>query len=295
MVNTQERKMALKYQILVNEFDEPFIQGWHRFTNRLIHIHHISEADPGIPLIVPANPLGFIGDWMRAKRPYIAINRPYIGSWLETKRLSARVSINSFAPTRLREIPHSRWNTTRLEKQPWKVKEVKNVLIAPSRKSQQMFTNIVLETWAEKIKEILESQGANCKIRYKVGKKGVQHYGNPDVGFKGIFGDDGDFEWADLVISYSSAITAEAFWYGKKVISLGPCPTWVACERTLDNWKDPSEPVNRDIWHEHVAWCQFNLNEWYDGSAQEKALFYQGHPYEVTHDELFNNSQGGIF
>jgi hypothetical protein len=287
--------MALKYQILVNEFDEPFIKGWQKFTGRLIHIHHISEADPGIPLIVPANPLGLIGEWMRAKNPYIAINRPYIGSWLETKRFSARVSINSFAPTRLHKIPYSRWHTTRLMKQPWKVKEVKNVLIAPSRKSQQMFTNIVLETWAEKIKEILESQGANCKIRYKVGKKGIQHYGNPDVGFKGIFGNDGDFEWADLVISYSSAITAEAFWYGKKVISLGPCPTWVACERTLANWRDPNEPVNRDVWHEHVAWCQFNLDEWYDGSAQEKALFYQGHPYEVTHDELFNNSQGSIF
>lgn len=287
--------MALKYQILVHEFDEPFIKGWQKFTGRLIHIHNIAEADPGIPLIVPANPLGFIGEWMRAKRPYIAINRPYIGSWLETKRFSARVSINSFAPTKLNSIPYSRWNTTRLMKQPWKVKEIKNVLIAPSKKSQIIFTGEDTVVWSERIKQFFESQGAVVKIRPKVGKKGVQHYGRPESNFKGVFGLDGDFEWADLVVSYSSAITAEAFWYGKKAISLGPCPTWIACEKTLDNWHDPTEPATRDIWHEHVAWCQFNLEEWYDGSAQEKALYYQGHPYEVPHDELFINSQGSVF
>ena len=295
MVNIKERKMALKYQILVNEFDEPFIKGWERFTGRLIHIFDVSKADPGIPLIVPANPLGSIGEWMKAKYPFIAVNRPYLGSWVSKRRVAVRVSINSFAPTKLKSIPYSRWNTTRLEKQPWKVKEIKNVLIAPSRKSQGIFTGVDITEWSKKLKIFFESQGVNVKIRYKVGKKGVQHYGNPSVGFKGVFGFDGDFEWADLVVSHSSAITSEAFWYGKKVISLGPCPTWIACESTLANWRDPLEPVNRDVWHEHVAWCQYNVDEWYDGSAQEKALFYQGHPYEVPHDELFNNSQGSIF
>lgn len=289
MVNIKERKMALKYQILVHEFDESFIKGWQRFTKRLIFIEDITSADSGIPLIVPANPLGLIGRWMRDKKPYIAINRPYIGSWLETKRFSARVSINSFAPTRLGNFQGSRWNTTRLQKQPWKVKEVKNILIAPSNKSQAIFTSEDPAIWSERMKEFFESQGANVKVRPKVGKKGVQHYGHAASGFRGVFGEDGDFEWADLVVSYSSAITAEAFWYGKKVISLGPCPTWVACDNTLDNWQDPKEPVNRDLWHDHIAWCQFNHSEWYDGSAQEKALHYQGHPYEVPHIDLFKS------
>lgn len=279
--------MALKYQILTREFDKPFIKGWQRFSSRVILIEDIALADPGIPLILPANPLGLVGQWMRDKKPYIAINRPYIGSWVEKKRFSSRVSINSFAPTRLGKFQHSRWNTTRLQQQPWKVKEVNNVLIAPSNKSQAIFTNEDINAWSMRLKTFFESQGANVKIRPKVGKKGVQHYGQIESGFKGVFGNDGDFEWADLVVSYSSAITAEAFWYGKKVISLGPCPTWVACDNTLDNWRDPREPSNRNIWHEHVAWCQFNLSEWYDGSAQEKALYYQGHPYEVPHLDLF--------
>ncbi len=288
MVNIKERKMALKYQILVRDFDELFIKGWQRFAKKLIHIHDISEADPEIPLVLPANPLGFVGEWMRAKRPYIAINRPYIGSWLQTKRFSARVSINSFAPTRLGKIPYSRWPSTRLTRQSWKVKKIKNILIAPSKKSQIIFTNEEVEPWAERLKSFFESRGADVRIRFKVGKKGVQHYGLPESGFRGVFGIDGDFEWADLVVSHSSAITAEAFWYGKKVISFGPCPTWVACDNVLDNWQDPTEPINRDLWHEHVAWCQFNLDEWHNGTAQEMALHYQGHPYEVPHqDSLF--------
>ena len=277
--------MTKQFQILSREFDEQFINGWKKFTHQLIVVDDIALANPEIPLVVPANPLGLIGEWMAAKRPYIAINRPYIGSWLETKRFAARVAVNSFACTRFGNASYQRWNTTRLDIQPWKVKEIKNVLIAPSKKSQGIFTTVDPVVWSNQLKEFFESQGANVKVRLKIGKKGIQHYGNGL--FKGVFGDDGDFEWADLVVSYSSAITAEAFWYGKKVISLGPCPTWVACEHTLDNWNDPTEPVNRHAWHEHVAWVQFNHNEWFDGSAQEMTLYYQGHPCEVPHDDLF--------
>ena len=150
--------MALKYQILAGEFDEPFIKGWQKFTGRLILVERVQDADPGIPLIIPANPLGFIGSWMQAKNPYIAINRPYLGSWVSKNRVAARVSINSFAPTKLKPIPYSRWNTVRLEKQPWKVKEVKNVLIAPSKKSQGIFTGFDITQWSEKLKTFFESQ-----------------------------------------------------------------------------------------------------------------------------------------
>jgi hypothetical protein len=91
-----------------------------------------------------------------------------------------------------------------------------------------------------------------------------------------------DFDWADLVISYSSAITAEAFWYGKKVISPGVCPTWVACDNRFKHWSDPTEPANRELWHEHMGWIQFTNEEWASGEAQELTVQYQGWPTEVT-------------
>jgi len=272
-------------QIMPSQFveDPRFIDGWKKYLDKLILIDDPEKTDPEIPMILPANPIGFTNTWMKAKNPYFAVNRPYIGSWIEKKRFSLRVSVNSFAPTKLGNIQFSRWPTTRLTRQPWKVTEVNNILIAPSRKSQTIFTGEDVAVWSERLKVFFEGQGANVKIRPKVGKKGVQHWGDASRGVTGLFSKDGDLDWADLVVSYSSAITAEAFWYGKKAISLGVCPTWVACDNHLDNWKDPAEPKNRDIWHDHISWSQFTLEEWYSGAAQDLTVQYQGWPTEVAH------------
>jgi hypothetical protein len=252
-----------------------------KYLDKLVILSHKDTPDPEIPMIMSANPLGMNRRWMAKKLPFFATNRQYLGSWLPQGRDSHRVSVNSFACTKLGSIPHSRWNLLGIKKRPWAVKEVKNVLIAVGKKSQRVFTGEDQMVWANRIKDQLESQGAVVKIRPKLGKRKSQFFGEPSKNLSGLFGEHGDLEWADLVISYSSAITAEAFWYGKKAISLGVCPTWVACDNTLDRWKDPSEPANRDVWHEHMAWIQFKKEEWYNGSAQEMTVFYQGWPTEV--------------
>lgn len=275
-------------QIYPPEWSPEFVNGWRKYLDKLIVIDTVAEASPDIPFILPANPLGWAGKWMAKKYPFFAINRPYIGSWLSSKRFSYRVSVNSFACTAIGNMTHSRWPTTRLDKQPWKVNEVRNILIAPSRKSQRIFTGQDPSIWSQEMKLFFESKGCNVRIRPKVGKKGVQHWGLKEKNIVGLFEKDGDFDWADLVVSYSSAITAEAFWYGKKAISLGVCPTWVACENNLTNWSDAREPKKRDLWHEHVSWIQYNFDEWNDGSAQEMTVHYQGWPADVpnTNNEI---------
>jgi hypothetical protein len=266
-------------QICPDDTSLEFIQGWKKYLDKLIIIEDYDKADPEIPMIISANPIGFGRRWQKSKFPFFAVNRQYLGSWLPNGRDSWRVSVNSFAPTKLGTITHSRWHTMGLEKRPWAVTEVKNILIATSKKSQRAFTAEDPMLWAENLKTYFLAQGANVRIRPKVGKRKTQYFG--DGQFPGIFGNDGDFEWADLVISYSSAITAEAFWYGKKAISLGVCPTWVACDNTLDNWKNPVEPKLRDSWHEHMSWVQFKHSEWITGDAQEMTVFYQGWPTDV--------------
>ena len=268
-------------QINAGFLEEPILNGWRHYLDKLIVLDTIEQADPEIPLILPANPIGDTRRWMQAGNPYFALNRPYVGSWLGGKRSAARVSVNSFACTTIGDMPFSRWSSTLLDKQPWKVSEVNHVLIATTNKSQGAFTNVSQVDWAENVKSQLD--GADVKIRYKAGKKTAQHHGDLSRGVTGLFGVNGEFEWADLVISYSSAISCEAFWYGKKVISLGVCPTWVACENQLTNWSNPSEPANRDQWHEHLAWVQFNIPEWESGTAQEMTVHYQGWPTEVPH------------
>jgi len=79
-----------------------------------------------------------------------------------------------------------------------------------------------------------------------------------------------------LVVAQSSAITCEAFWYGKKVISIQPCPTWAAGRTALDTWQDPTEPRYRDVWHEHLAWSQYTVDEWSSGEAFDLIQQYLG-------------------
>lgn len=270
-----------------NNTDTRFLDGWKKYCHSVIVLKPGELPNPEIPWVCPANPISFAAKWQKSHYPHFSINRPYIGSHLSKHRTSYRISVNSFACTQIGKRTQTRWPLMNIPKEPWKVKEVKNVLIAPSRKSQYGFTNEEPTEWAQKMKDFFISQGVNAKIRPKAGKKGAQHWGDPSKGVTPLFGPDGDFEWADLVVSYSSAITAEAFWYGKKAISLGVCPTWTCCDKDLNDWRNPVEPKGREDWHEHMAWIQFTYEDFYSGLAQELTHLYQGWPTEVPHVNNF--------
>jgi hypothetical protein len=248
-----------------------WIQGWRKWSDKLILLDNPEEANPEIPFVFGGNIVSkWVRNWLKLNRPCFVLGRPYLGGHLSKKRTSWRVAVNSFACTELKNIPYSRWHTIGLDKQPWKVKEIQNVLIAPPKKTLYFWEGILADAWSEKIK--LQFPNANVKIRLKegMGGKGKRYVTLWD-----------DLNWADLVISYSSAITTEAFWYGKKVISPGVCPTWVSCERDFVNWQNPIEPISRSVWHEHTSWIQFTEEEWGSGDAQEMTVQYQGWPLDV--------------
>ncbi len=266
-------RMKKVLQFLDYEFpNSEALIGWKRWCDKIIMISTIDDADPEIPLVMGtnlANPDH--KTWVHQRRPYIALNRQLTRNWCDKHRSMLRISVNSYAATKLGNFSHSRWPLQNLEKNPWKVKEVKNVLIAPPAKSIYAWTGTSGLEWAEKIKNQLEVQGANVKIRPKLRKRGPRNSTLFD-----------DLDWADLVVTYSSAISVEAFWWGKKAISLGVCPTWVSCDRTLDNWQDAAEPTNRDTWHDHISWIQFTYEEFNSGDAQEMTYQYQGWPTEIV-------------
>jgi hypothetical protein len=191
---------------------------------------------------------------MNLQSPTIFIHRGYLGNHLYKTRKWWRYSINGFANTKLMPIPYSRWNLLNLKRHPWKVKEIKKVLVAPSKMTSKIWTPGV-DDWINSM--LNRFPGAEVRIRPKGPKPGIR--------WSTLWE---DLDWADLVVSQASAITAEAFWYGKKVISLFPCPTWAGgSESTLENWQDPAEPLNRDAWHEHLAWSQFTNEEWLSGES----------------------------
>lgn len=256
-------------------YEPGFIDGWKKWSDKFVILDSFADADPEVPMVLGANLVNkYHRDWLKAKRPAFVMNRQLTGMWKEKHRTIHRVAVNSYGSTQIGNMSHSRWPILDLDKQPWKVSTIKNVLIAPPKKSISFWTGFSAEDWAVPIRKRLESEGANVRFRGKQQKRHVRYSSLWE-----------DFDWADLIISYSSGITAEAFWYGKKVISLGVCPTWTTCEKTLDNWQNPIEPAGRDIWHEHISWIQFKYAEWESGDAQEMTLQYQGWPTEVSYPD----------
>jgi hypothetical protein len=182
--------------------------------------------------------------WLNNRQPAVYIGRGYLGNHLYKKRLFYRASVNGWANTVLKPVPHSRWAAMNLPRHAWRVKQVKNVLIAPSKITTRVWSQQTSDEWADDMST--QFPGADVKIRIKPGRASNRYSTLWE-----------DLDWADLVVSQSSAVTCEAFWYGKKVISTEPCPTWAAGRAALEDWDNPTEPVLREAWHEHIAWCQY--------------------------------------
>lgn len=264
------------YQILEKDFQE----GNHWFCDwkNLDLKSNYESIDPNIPVIIGADLLRpEVRKLLNRSQPAIYIARGYLGNYLHKKRLWWRYSVNGWANTKILNFPHSRWNLLNLERHPWKVKEIKRVLITPSKMTQPIWDPVIGWGWAEHM--INKFPGAEVKIRYKSSKSGLRWATLYD-----------DLDWADLVVAQGSAITAEAFWYGKKVISLGPCTTWAAQKNTLEDWKNPKEPELRDAWHEHIAWSQFTNDEWHSQEALDLIEKYIGSilDYGIRDNYKFN-------
>ena len=259
------------YKILEKDFaaelsDCKYLQ----VVNSLVDVNHSDLMFMGADILKAE-----VRERMNLQSPTIFIHRGYLGNHLYKRRKWWRCSVNGFANTKLMSVPYSRWNLLNLERHPWKVKKIKKVLIAPSKMTSNIWSPGVND-WTNSM--LSQFSGAEVRIRLKGPKPGIR--------WSTLWE---ELDWADLVVSQASAITAEAFWYGKKVISFFPCPTWAAgIESTLDNWQDPAEPSGRDYWHEHLAWCQFTNEEWRTGESFELIEKYLGSVSKYQSGHVYN-------
>jgi hypothetical protein len=247
-------------------------EEWLPVVDEFVVHQRWEDLDPAVPLLAASNMASnHMVNWINNGRPIIATNRPHIGGWAGQYRSNARrFSVNGYACTTWGHRDHSRFALLGIEQHPWKVKHVRKILIAPPGKLLYFWHNKDATEWAHEQARFFDHHPVEVRYRWKYDNR---------KGKKGRYRDLWqDLDWADLVISWGSAITAEAFYYGKKVISMGPCATWVCCDRTLDNWDDPSEPPGRAEWHEHMAWTQFTRDEMAGGKGAEMIIQYQGWP-----------------
>jgi hypothetical protein len=263
--------MKKHIQVVAGELQEEFIAGWKRWADKVTVLETWEQADPEVTMVFGANLTNkFHRGWLLEKRPCYVLNRQFTGGWADKHRSMNRVAVNSYGATIIGSMSYSRWPILNLEKEPWKVKEVKNILIAPPLKSIYHWTGQYGIDWASQIKHQFDSENTIVRIREKERKRSTR--------YNTLWA---DLDWADLVVSYSSGITVEALWYGKQAISLGVCPTWVCSDKTLDNWRNPIEP-DREKFYNHISWIQFKYEEWESGEAQELTYQYQGWPPAVS-------------
>ena len=243
------------------------VKGWKKWADKIIVVNNITEYNKELPIVAWAKPHDkIIGIALKNSYPTILMNRPYLSAHIRKQIDMFRVSVNSFACSSFKEMPYSRWDKIGVDKHPWKVTEVKNILIAPPNKGVVYFTGQKLDLWVEYLQTLFKDFNVKVRLKNSTGAGRGERYSS-------LWN---DFDWADLVVSCASASTAEAFWYGKKVISLGPCSTLMCNTGSLENFINPSEPANRDSWHEHIGWIQFLESEWTSGNAQEMTAVYQG-------------------
>jgi hypothetical protein len=264
MGTTMNTLQVLNTDVAQDQFIQEWVDNWIQQNHDIILCDDWKKVDPAISVFCYSDLTNKnVPVWLNQRQPAVYVGRGYIGNHLHKKRMFYRASVNSWANTVLKPIPYSRWSVMGLPRHPWKVKQVRNVLIAPSKVTTRVWSGQSSAEWAESIST--QFPGAEVRIRAKPGKASNR--------YSTLWA---DLDWADLVVSQSSAITCEAFWYGKKVISIEPCPTWAAGRTQLTDWADPTEPPLRAAWHEHIAWCQYTRSEWHSGEALDLLEQYLG-------------------
>ena len=92
---------------------------------------------------------GHVPTWLNNRQPAVYIGRGYLGNHLYKKRMFYRASVNGWANTVLKPVLHSRWPQMNLPRHAWRVKKIKNVLIAPSKITTRVWSRQTSEEWAE--------------------------------------------------------------------------------------------------------------------------------------------------
>jgi hypothetical protein len=116
------------------------------------HIHsRFEDLDPAVPLLIYSNMASrMIVKWINDKNPIIAMNRPHLAGWAKQYTMGARrFSVNGYACTRWGTASHERFHLLNIPRQPWKVREIQRVLIAPPGKLLWFWHGIDPQIWAE--------------------------------------------------------------------------------------------------------------------------------------------------
>ena len=120
-------------QLLAGEYPpgHPWLTGFQNTFDKIHVLQDWQSVQSNMLVIAGSDLRGWhVRHWLNRCQPALYIGRGYVGNHLYKQRKFWRVSVNSWANTRLSDIPYSRWPLMNLPRHPWKVQKIKNVLFS---------------------------------------------------------------------------------------------------------------------------------------------------------------------
>lgn len=218
-----------------------------------LRITSIDQFDPNIPAIVL--PKGFqnleLFQWVLTYRKYVLIENPYWGNYEQKERNWYRITYNSLQNYKYKSPSHSRKHLLSWPVRDWKTTN-KNIIVALPNSYQIQLLGTTRDEWTNKIKQELKDE-QNVIWRTKPNIKPKNRYVDFVEQLKN----------SKKVITFVSMAAIEAALYNIPVECDKQCSAHLLNTITKEQWLD------------HLAWSQYHIDEFLDGSAWKLFEEYQ--------------------
>ena len=189
---------------------------------------------------------------------FFHIDNGYIGNHNYKTPWYYRISYNSLQNTEVKTPPYSRKHLLEIDSRvwsDWNTEGSYNLLVMPNQSNIFKYLGKDYNTWRRDTVKYYEGLRVPVKIREKEGKRKAR--------FNTILPLMRD---AKLVITHHSMAAVEALCLGKPIQILG--------QSAVEHWQGQSD-FDRTPMLEHIAWSQYNRDEFQDGTAWQCTFKYQ--------------------
>jgi hypothetical protein len=215
---------------------------------------------------------GKIIDWMRQQhRDYYFIETGYLGNYPSPnnrtgRKIYHRIVKNSMQHEKIMSVPDDRWKklvswNSFLNYNGWRRPGSRILIVAPSEKPCKYY-GIEKQQWIDNtISELKKYTDRPIIVREKAPRAERTN----DTIYKSF---DQDIF---CVVTYNSIAAVEALAYGIPAIALAPTAASIVCDNDLSKIESPTR-YSEDLiqsWLNHIAYCQFSLDEMISGQAWE--------------------------
>ena len=190
---------------------------------------------------------------------FFHIDNGYIGNHRHKTPWHYRISYNSLQNTKVKQVSSSRINLLEIDDKlwsdDWNLDGDYNLIVLPNQSNIFKYLGEDYDTWKRQTLDHYQSLEVPWKVREKQGKRRKRYEEILPMMSK-----------AKKVITYHSMAAVEALCLGKPIEILG--------QSAVQHWQNKTN-FDRKEMLEHIAWSQFNRDEYTNGTAWDLTFEYQ--------------------